>query len=187
MPVVLISSVCVKKQRWEGRRILLTHDDNEKKVVAIYYEEEVKMQHVKKKGMRITFVVVQCNGKSLEYCPCVTAFSPDFKEFEPFVFYLKSMKGFDKFFLAARMNRKKLLNSIFSLSKTTVYINGTEVDVKAAKAAVKARKAAKAAKAAKVAKAPNEAAADDFGTDTESESSGDDNSSMTKKRKIATI
>ena len=183
MSVVLISSVCVKKQRWDGRRILLTHDDNEKKVVAIYCEEGVKLQDVKKKGMRITFVVVQCNGKSLEYCPCVTAFSPDFKEFESFVFYLKSTKGFEKFFLAARMNRKKLLNSIFSLSKTTVFVNGIEVDVKAAKVAVKARK--KAAKVAKVAKAPNEAAADDFGTDTESES--DDNSSMTKKRKIATI
>ena len=178
MAVVLISSTCVNHPRWEGgKRILLTHDDNEKKIVAIYYELGVKIQNIKKKGMRLTFVVVQCNGKTLDYCPCVTAFSPDFKKIESFVFYLKSMQGIDKFFLAARMNRKKLLNSISSLAKTTVFINGRLVPVKTIKATQAKLAKAKAAKAAAVG----------FGTDTESESEDDNSFCVTKKRKLASI
>ena len=87
------------------------------------------------------------------------------------------MQGIDKFFLAARMNRKKLLNSISSLAKTTVFINGRLVPVKTIKATQAKLAKAKAAKAAAVG----------FGTDTESESEDDNSFCVTKKRKLASI
>ena len=133
MVVVLLSTECLKNPTWihKGRSVPVLHDNN--KVVVVCFEENVKVKASKKKGMRFTFVLVQSNGSAMEYCPCVYAFSSDFRQPGLFISYLETMRAADEFFAAARMDRDTLFKSI-DRTHPVMFVNGRKVAKAKAKA-----------------------------------------------------
>ena len=147
------------------------------KVVVIRVQENVKVRVSKKKGMKLTFALIQCNGAVMEYCPCVYAFSSDFRRPGAFLKYLKTMKAADEFFAAARMDRETIFKSI-DRTFSIMFVNDRKVDRK-----LRAKAKAKA-------KAGSVDLARDTETESEMEEEDDKTSSsvrVTKKRKIANI